>query len=170
MAKMTAKRRFFCEEYIISLNATQAAIKAGYSEKTAQVISAELMQLPEIKEYIAQRMADKESELIAKQDEVLKYFTSVMRGESRSSVLARQFDGSEKVIEKPPDEKERLRAAENLAKRYGLNIEEIIKQIKIEKLNAEISRLKGESPDDEKQDDGFIEALQSEAQNIWDEQ
>ena len=170
MAKMTAKQQLFCDEYLIDLNATQAAIRAGYSKKNADKIGSELLGKTRVSEYIQQRMAEKEDNLIAKQDEVLKYFTSVMRGESYSSVLARCEDGSETVIEKPPDEKERLDAAKQLAKRYGLDREEIEKQAKIEKLKAEIARLKGESPDDDKTDDGFLEALQSEAESVWQEQ
>ena len=170
MAEMTAKQKLFCDEYLIDLNATQAAIRAGYSEKNARVIAAQNLSKLNIQEYISERMAEKEDNLIAKQDEVLRYFTSVLRGESRSSVLARQFDGSEKVIEKPPDEKEKLKAAENLAKRYGLDCEEIERQAKIEKLKAEIARLKGESPDDDKTDDGFLDALKGEVENVWQEQ
>lgn len=169
MAKMTAKQRLFCDEYLVDLNATQAAIKAGYSEKNARNIASENLAKPNIQKYIAERMAEKESELIAGQDEVLKYFTSVMRGESHSSVLARCEDGSETVIEKPPDEKERLDAAKQLAKRYGLDREEIERQAKIDKLKAEIARLKGEAPDDDNTNDGFMEALQSEAESVWQE-
>lgn len=120
MEKLRPRQKRFCDEYLIDLNATQAAIRAGYSEKTAGVTAAENLRKPNIKAYIDQRMAEKESALIADQNEVLKYLTAVMRGESESSVLARQEDGSEEVIEKPPDEKERLRAAELLGKRYGL--------------------------------------------------
>ena len=170
MGKMTAKQQCFCDEYHIDLNATQAAIRAGYSEKYAHTNAAKLLQITTIKDFIAERLAEKEDKRIAKQDEVLRYFTSVMRGESYSSVLARCEDGSETVIEKPPDEKERLDAAKQLAKRYGLDREEIEKQAKIEKLKAEIARLKGETPDDDKADDGFLEALQSEAESVWQEQ
>ena len=169
MVKMTAKQQRFCDEYLIDLNATQAAIRAGYSEKNARVIAAQNLSKLNIQEYISERMAEKEDKLIAKQDEVLRYFTSVMRGESYSSVLARTIDGSEEVIEKPPDEKERLDAAKQLAKRYGLDREEIERQAKIDKLKAEIARLKGESPDDEKTDDGFIDALKGEVESVWQE-
>lgn len=120
MAKMTAKQMRFCDEYLIDLNATQAAIRAGYSKKTAKAIGQENLTKPDLKEYIEQRMAEKESELIADQDEVLKYLTAVLRGKSESSVLARDINGADQVIEKPPDEKERLKAAELLGKRYGL--------------------------------------------------
>jgi phage terminase small subunit len=170
MAKMTPKQQRFCDEYLIDLNATQAAIRAGYSEKNARNIASENLAKPNINAYITDRMAEKESELIADQDEVLRYFTSVMRGESSSSVLARCEDGSETVIEKPPDEKERLDAAKQLAKRYGLDREEVEKQAKIEKLKAEIARLKGETPDDDKADDGFMDALKGEVESVWQEQ
>ena len=122
---MTLKQQRFCDEYLIDLNATQAAIRAGYSKKTAYSIGIENLNKPELKKYIADRMAEKESKLIADQDEVLKYLTSVLRGESQSSVLARNFEGGEDVIEKPPDEKERLKAAELLGKRYGLYTEKV---------------------------------------------
>lgn len=125
MAAMTERQKRFCDEYLISLNATQAAIKAGYSEKYAHTNANKLLQNTTVKEFIAARMADKEESLIANQDEVLKYLTSVLRGESQSAVLARQDDGSEDVIEKAPDEKERLRAAELLGKRYGLYSEKL---------------------------------------------
>lgn len=169
MAEMTAKQQRFCDEYLIDLNATQAAIRAGYSEKNARVIAAQNLAKLNIQEYISERMAEKEDNLIAKQDEVLRYFTSVMRGESRSSVLARTIDGSEEVIEKPPDEKERLDAAKQLAKRYGLDSEEIERLAKLEKLKAETARIKGESPDDEKTDDGFMDALKGEVESVWQE-
>lgn len=120
MAKMTAKQKLFCDEYLIDLNATRAAIRAGYSEKKAYSQGQRMLKNVECQNYISERMAEKESKLIATQDEVLQYLTSVMRGESKAAVLARTYDGSETVIEKPPDEKERLSAAEKLGKRYSL--------------------------------------------------
>lgn len=129
MAKFTPKQKRFCDEYLIDLNATQAAIRAGYSEKYANTNASKLLQITTIKEYIAQRMAEKESELIATQDEVLKYLTRVMRGESYSEVIVVEGcgDGISKArnIEKSPDEKERLKAAELLGKRYGLYTEKM---------------------------------------------
>ena len=118
--KLTAKQQRFCDEYLIDLNATQAAIRAGYSKKTAYAIGDENLKKPEIKSQIDKRMAEKEAALIADQDEVLKYLTEVMRGKSSASVLARDELGADRVIAKPPDEKERLKAAELLGKRYGL--------------------------------------------------
>lgn len=132
MAKLTAKMQRFCDEYLVDLNATQAAIRAGYSEKTARQIGTENLAKPAISEYIEKRMAEKEDALIAKQDEVLKYFTSVMRGESRSSVLARDELGADRVIEKPPDEKEKLKAGEQLGKYYALFTEKVEQDMDME--------------------------------------
>ena len=132
MAKMTPKQKRFCDEYLIDLNATQAAIRAGYSEKYAHTNANKLLQNTTIKDFIAARMDEKESELIANQDEVLKYLTAVMRKKSEASVLARNEMGADEVIEKPPDEKEALKAAELLGKRYVLWTEKIEQQIDME--------------------------------------
>lgn len=127
--KLTEKQKLFCDEYIISLNATQAAIKAGYAEKTAYAIGAENLKKPKIQDYISERMKQKESSLIATQDEVLQYLTSVLRGESQTTdiVLVGIGDGYQEVqeVEKKPSEKDRLKAAELLGKRYGLYTDKI---------------------------------------------
>ena len=124
MEKLTAKQQRFCDEYLIDLNATQAAIRAGYSKKTANRIGTENLSKPVIKNYINKRMAEKESKLIADQDEVLKYLTSVLRGESQSTEIVVEGIGDgcseARTIQKEPSEKERLKAAELLGKRYGL--------------------------------------------------
>lgn len=136
MARMTAKQQRFCDEYIISLNATDAAKKAGYSAKTARQAGAENLTKPVIKEYIKARMDEKESELIADQDEVLKYLTSVMRGQSRSVVVVVEsvgdFTSQAREMEKAPDEKERLKAAELLGKRYGLYTDKVEQDVDME--------------------------------------
>lgn len=126
---MTPKRQRFCDEYLIDMNATQAAIRAGYSEKTAYSIASEYLNNPEIKDYIAQRMKEKNDELIAKQDEVLRYLTAVMRGHSQAEVIVIEGTGmgcsEARRMRKAPDEKERLKAAELLGKRYGLYTEKV---------------------------------------------
>lgn len=122
--KMTEKQKRFCDEYLVDLNGTQAAIRAGYSEKTARTIAAENLTKPNIRKYIDERMKEKEKELIADQDEVLKYLTSVLRGMSQSEIVVVEnigdFTSEARRIQKAPDEKERLKAAELLGKRYNL--------------------------------------------------
>ena len=130
MAKMTAKQQRFCDEYLIDLNATQAAIRAGYSAKTAGVIGNENLMKPYIAEYIKKRMDEKESELIATQDEVLKYLTSVMRGGEKEERMVFGKDGVE--VFEIKNQENQLRAAELLGKRYGLYTDRIEQDIDME--------------------------------------
>lgn len=130
VAKLTAKQQRFCDEYLIDLNATQAAIRAGYSKKTANEQGARLLANVSIQISLKERMDEKEKSLIADQDEVLRYLTAVLRGSSKASVLARDDIGADRVIEKPPDEKERLKAAELLGKRYGIYTEKVSMDVK----------------------------------------
>jgi phage terminase small subunit len=136
MAKMTAKQRRFCDEYLIDLNATQAAIRAGYSKRSAKQIGEENLSKHDLKKYIDSRMAEKESELIADQDEVLKYLTAVMRGKTQAEVVVVEnigdFRSEARTMQKAPDEKERLKAAELLGKRYGLYTDRIEQEVDME--------------------------------------
>lgn len=129
MEKMTRKQKLFCENYIIEPNATRAAIKAGYAEKYAHTNASKLLQNTTIKEYIEKRMEEKDKELIADQNEILKYLTSVLRGEAKSEIVVVEGDGeggsNARRMKKAPDEKERLKAAELLGKRYGLYSEKV---------------------------------------------
>ena len=102
MAAMTAKQQRFCDEYLIDMNATQAAIRAGYSKKTARVIGQENLLKPAIRDYIEKRMAEKEKALIADQDEVMKYLTAVMRRELSEHVVVTLVE--EKSTYEPDDE------------------------------------------------------------------
>ena len=106
--KLTPKQKAFADYYIETGNATEAAIKAGYSKKTARVIGTENLTKPALKQYIDERLAKIEDERIAKGDEVLKYLTSVMRGEEKD-----QF-GLDASLQ------DRTKAAELLGKRYRL--------------------------------------------------
>ena len=122
--KLTIKQQRFADEYIISGNATEAAIKAGYSKKTANRIATENLSKLVIKSYIDERLKELSDKKIANQQEVLEYLTSVLRGESSSEVVVIEGQGEgvskAKPIQKAPDEKERLKAAELLGKRMGL--------------------------------------------------
>lgn len=119
------KYETFCLELVSGKNNTQAAIAAGYSEKTAYSTANRLLKNVEIKSRINELMAQIASEKVADAQEVMEYLSAVMRGESRSSVLCLAGDGMQEVIEKPPDERERLKAAELLGKRYGLYTEKL---------------------------------------------
>lgn len=69
---LNEKQKQFCEEYIIDLNGTQAAIRAGYSEKTANRIASELLSKLDIQEYICE-LKNKRSERVKySQDELMR--------------------------------------------------------------------------------------------------
>lgn len=117
---MNARQKKFCDEYLIDCNATQAAIRAGYSERSAGQNAGRMLKNDEIKAYIDEQLERIHSKKTADAQEVIEYLSSVLRGESSSSVLSMCGDGCQTVIEKPPDEKERLKAAELLGKRYSM--------------------------------------------------
>lgn len=150
--KMTERQKRFCDEYLIDLNATQAAIRAGYSKKTATVIAAEILTKPYIADFIAKRMAEKEKTLIATQDEVLQYLTAVMRREKVEHVVVTvpgvetvdvpDEDGNvtqqtiktsvPKLVEVPCAIKDANKAAELLGKRYGLYVEKVENDVDVD--------------------------------------
>ena len=117
---MTDKQKRFCDEYLVDFNATQAAIRAGYSNKTAYSIGDENLRKPELEKYIDERIVKKESKLIAKQDEVLQFLTSVLRGKEKETVLRMVGVGCQDTTEIPVDIKTRMRAAEIFCRIYGM--------------------------------------------------
>lgn len=121
--KLTIKQQRFADEYIISGNATAAAIMAGYAERAAYQQGAENLKKPHIKTYIDERLEAINSAKIADQTEVLQYLTAVMRGETVATEVVVEGEGDgvshARLINKTPNEKERIRAAELLGKRYG---------------------------------------------------
>nr|DAI56061.1 MAG TPA: Terminase small subunit [Caudoviricetes sp.] len=110
--KLTLKQQAFCDYYIENHNATQAALKAGYSKKTAYTIGAENLRKPQLKAYIEQKLKEMgrtSDDRIAQATEVMEFFTRVMRGQVKD-----QFDLD-------PTLSDRLDAAKQLQKRYGLD-------------------------------------------------
>lgn len=120
MSKLTLKQKRFADEYIISANATAAAIKAGYSKKTARSIGQENLTKPDIKAYIDERLEKLDSEKIADQKEVLQYLSSVMRGEQQEKTLISIGELGQEIVDIDVGAKDRLKAAELLGKRYRL--------------------------------------------------
>lgn len=119
MEKLTIKQKKFADEYIISGNATDAAKKAGYSEKTAYSIGNENLTKPVIKDYIEARMKKHEENLIASQDEILRYLTSLIRGEQTEQTLIMNGEYGQEITDIEVSAKDRIRAAELLGKRWG---------------------------------------------------
>lgn len=129
---MTDRQQKFADEYIIDCNATRA-YKAAYSnvkkDSVARANGSRLLTNANIKTYIEERLAEISDQKTAKAQEVMEYLTSVMRGESTASVVVVEGYGEgcseAKIIEKPPDEKERLKAAELLGRRYAMFTEKV---------------------------------------------
>lgn len=105
--KLTQKQKVFCEEYIKTGNASDAARKAGYSPKTAPFIGAENLKKPQISAYIKSRLDEQDAALVADTNEVLRFYSAVMRGEIRD-----QFGLD-------PSLADRIKAADSLAKRLA---------------------------------------------------
>lgn len=133
MKKLTIKQKKFADEYIKAGNATQSAIKAGYSKKTARQVGAENLTKPNIKSYIDERMKKLEEEAIADQKEILKGLTRQARREEKEyQVVVIQkpsyddngnFLGMEQIpqmVEIPTQNKDSIKAWELLGKRYQL--------------------------------------------------
>lgn len=106
--KMTPKQKAFADYYIECGNAIEAAKKAGYSSNYAKARSYKMLENVGVSTYIEERLKQIESERIATADEVLRYLTSVMRGETKD-----QF-GLDASLQ------DRNKAAEMLGKRYRL--------------------------------------------------
>lgn len=97
---LTPKQRRFVDEYLIDLNATQAAIRAKYSAKTAASIGEENLRKPEIAEAIHQRMRDREKRTEITQDKVLRELAKIGFSDIRKVVrwgetMVRMVDGEE---------------------------------------------------------------------------
>lgn len=125
MSKLTLKQKRFANEYIISANATAAAIKAGYSKKTARSIGQENLTKPDIKAYIDERIEKLESAKIATQEEVLQYLTSIMRGDQQEKTLISIGELGQEIVDIDVGAKDRIKAAELLGKRYRLFTDKI---------------------------------------------
>lgn len=69
---LTAKQKRFCDEYLIDLNATQAAIRAGYSPKTAEQTASRLLRNVKVQEYIAKRQKELSRSTEITQERVIK--------------------------------------------------------------------------------------------------
>ena len=122
--KLNARQKAFCEFYVASGNATDAAIKAGYSKRTAKSIGQRLLTFVDIKNYIDKLMQKLESERIASAEEVLQNLTAMMRGEIQEEVIVVEGEGdgvsSARIMKKQVSAKERIKAAELLGKRHAL--------------------------------------------------
>lgn len=152
MSKMTDAQKRFADEYLIDLNATRA-YKTAYPsvkrDESARSNGSRLLTNINVLAYVEERMQDLEDQAIAKQEEVLKYLTSVMRGEQKEETLVSAGMSGQVIDDIDVSAKDRLKAAELLGKRYSLFVDK--KEVKatfegVTKLDKIIEQL---SDDDE---------------------
>lgn len=127
--KINEKQKRAIDYFIQSGNKTQALIKAGYSKNYAKGNAIKLFENESVKEYLNSRLEEIHSKNTADAREVMEYLTAVMRGESKAEIVVVEGtgEGCSKAVKvnKSPDEKEKLKAAELLGKRFGLFKEKV---------------------------------------------
>lgn len=85
--KLTVKQKKFCDEYIVTGNGTEAAIKAGYKKNSAKEIASENLTKPNITAYIEKRLNELDEKSIMKQKEVMQRLTKIGRREETETVV-----------------------------------------------------------------------------------
>jgi phage terminase small subunit len=144
MAKLTAKQKIFVAEYLIDLNATQAAIRAKYSEKTAEQMGHQLLKKTLVQQAIREAMKNREQRTQITQDRVLNElskiafangtdFASLVTGTKKKKVwndetqeydeldVEEQFVRFVDTDSLPPDKKAAVAAIKET--RYGMAVE-----------------------------------------------
>lgn len=106
--KLKPKELVFAEEWLKTTNATQSAIKAGYSARTAYSAGNRLLKKVDVRQYIDERLAEMKESSIADTNEVMQFLSSTMRGD-----IPDQF-GLDPALN------DRIKAAELLGKRYKM--------------------------------------------------
>ena len=142
---MNERQRRFADEYIRLGNATQAYFNAYEhvkKEETAAANGSRLLTNVKVKAYIDKRLDELKKQSIAEQDEILQFLTSVVRGEATGRLKVGVGGGAEEVIDEKPSMPERIRAAEQLGKRYGMWTD------KVEQTNTNLNINVGEWDDD----------------------
>ncbi len=129
---MTEKQKKFADEYLIDLNATRAyraAYPAVKKDSVAAQAGSRLLRNVNVKGYIDEQLEKIHNQKTADAQEVMEYLTSVMRGESLAEeiVVEGLGDGVSEArrMQKAPSEKDKLKAAELLGKRFGLYTDKI---------------------------------------------
>lgn len=121
---MTPRQEKFCVEYLIDLNATQAAIRAGYSDKTAYSMGQRLLKNVEIQSRIKKMRDEYYDKTIMSAKEVEYLLSKAGRGELKEEVVVVEGVGDgfseSKIVKKHLSAKDRIKALELMGKRHHL--------------------------------------------------
>lgn len=140
--KLTEKQKRFVDYYVETGNATEAARRAGYSEKYINTNASKLLQNTTIKAAIGDRLKELESKRIASAEEVLQFLTSTLRGELKDEnvVVEGVGDGISRArtIETRVSTRDRLEAAKSLLKRYPMDMDKEEQKLRLKKLEQDL--------------------------------
>lgn len=161
--KLNERQRRFADEYIISGNAYQSAIKAGYSEKYAKTNSHKLLENTRIKSFIDEQIKKMQKESIMSAEEALSILSDIARGNRDEEVLMMNpLTGEVDRLTKKADNATVIKATTEILKRYPL-----AKQS--EKLALEIEKLKSQIGSGEGQDEKIATFLNLVKEAVTDE-
>ena len=128
MDKLTAKQKRFCEEYLKDLNATQAAIRAGYSEKTAEQAASRMLRIVKVQEYLQQFQNKIDQKNIKSVEEVQEWWSEVMADEEAK--LTDRIKASELLVKSKGGFMDRVQVNGNIRNPLaGLTTEELKKLV-----------------------------------------
>lgn len=150
MGEINIRQKAFADEWLKCGNATEAAIKAGYSKKYAGTNADKLLKNTKISAYIAERQKQIEDSRIADVAEVMQFFTRILRNEEKDA-FGLDLSAAD-----------RMSAGREILKR---NIDN--KRLEIELLKLE-SKIKDSQPEEEAEDN-FMDALNGTAAEVWED-
>lgn len=150
MGEINIRQKAFADEWLKCGNATEAAIKAGYSKKYAGTNADKLLKNTKIAAYITERQKQIEDSRIADVAEVMQFFTRILRNEEKDA-FGLDISAAD-----------RMSAGREILKR---NIDN--KKLEIELLKLE-SQIKDRQPEEEAEDN-FMDALNGTAAEVWEE-
>ena len=161
--KLTEKQKRFADEYIKSGNATQAAIKAGYSKKTAKIVASQNLTKLNVKSYIDDRMKVIEDNRIMTAKEAVELLTGIGRGEVKETVVVASPMGVE-TVEKEADLKTRISAIKEILKRYPDNDKLMEQQLRKLAAEADLAEAKAKEYIEDSSDYDEIQLVFSDRQ------
>lgn len=169
MARLTEKQKRFVEEYLVDLNATQAAIRAGYAEKTADVQGPRLLGNVRVQEEIQSAMSKRSSRTEITQDAVLRELAAIGFAQATDFVQIRDNRVYLTETDRLTDEQKRAVAGIKEGK-FGIELKLHDKIHALQLLGQHLGMFTGkEGQKDESSDDGFLDALKGEAAEVWQE-
>ena len=190
MARLTEKQARFVAEYLVDLNATEAAKRAGYSEKTAYSIGFENLRKPEIQEAVQVAMDARSKRTGITQDKVLQelariafangtdfarivstpFPTTVVDKEGNEQQVMQNVQRVELVDTECVDPDKRAAIAGIKEGKFGIEVKSYDKVRALELLGQHLGMFTGKGAHQEDPpDDGFVEALKGEAAQVWQE-